>query len=72
MSKKMTTASRLFRVFVATGKQLALTAVCGALMSGVRLAQDSPAIQPPQEPQPQQPNPQAHLRQGQPGVYQSF
>ncbi len=43
MNRKMTIASRLFCVLVTSGQQLALTLLCGVLLCGTLLAQESQA-----------------------------
>ncbi|MBA3323604.1 MAG: hypothetical protein H0T45_19455 [Pyrinomonadaceae bacterium] len=73
MERTMMRPTTILHPLVAAIKQLALTVLCGVLLSSsALLAQDSPAVQPPQQPQSKQITPQTHLRQGQPGVYQSF
>jgi len=59
-----------------------LAMLCGVLMAGTLFAQETDkfqpptapgqAIQPPQEPEPKRTDPKAHLRLGNPVVYQSF
>ena len=71
-------ASALYRI----RKSLLLLMLCGVLMAGTLRAQEmdksqppampGQAIQPPQEPEPKRTDPKAHLRQGNPVVYQSF
>jgi len=73
MERTMMRPTTILHPLVASIKQLALTVLCGVLLSSsALLAQDSPAVQPPQPPQSKQSTPRTHLRQGQPGVYQSF
>ncbi len=82
MNQKLTVRSLPLQRAATFGSKLMLAMLCGVLMSGTLFAQETEkfqppampgqAIQPPQEPEPKRTDPKAHLRQGNPVVYQSF